>query len=239
MSTDNKENAECDKKKKNRPRLSIKIFSGGSKKKDLRKIHEEHHDSDGSHKAPEESPEVLTEEKNTKEIKTDNVTESDVREESAPVPVPLRFGRRRSLSACADVQDTRIKRKDDSEGGDQDETDGDQLSPLPASPTRSCIRGRSATFSHGENVEERSRQRSVSFSPETVDPPPRNLKYREWIEAKTKAPPINVKHEKHKQKMNQMKKVNLSDFLSSPKRGTGGIMSVSTSAFGGGGSMMM
>ncbi|XP_072165524.1 uncharacterized protein [Diadema setosum] len=57
----------------------------------------------------------------------------------------------------------------------------------------------------------------VTFSPDTVDPPPRNCKYREWIERKCnhgRSQPINIKHEKRKCQLNQMRKVNISDYMS-------------------------
>ncbi|XP_038075779.1 uncharacterized protein LOC119743448 isoform X2 [Patiria miniata] len=265
MSSNNKEKPESDKKKKSKSRLNIKIFGGGNSKKrdNEKKISEEFKSQDGSYKktqpndAGEQKPtkevkeveDVAKEQKPTKEVKEvedvakdETDSESDTSEEAVAVPPPtFRPGRRRrSLSACADIQDTRIKIKSKEEDVQEEEENDDQLSPLPCSPTRSCIRGRSATIGYsGEDVVSESRPRSVSFSPETVDPPPRNMKYRAWIEARSKPPPINVKHEKHKQKMNQLKKVNMSDYLASRKPASGaGIMASSTSAFGGGGMMM-
>ncbi|XP_022086013.1 uncharacterized protein LOC110976758 [Acanthaster planci] len=251
MSSNNKENVQNDKKKKSKPRLSIKIFSSNSKKKDsLKKIREELHSPDGSYKPHLEDKQVETPAKEVKDVEVvaTEETDSDTSEETIPVSAPppaFRPGRRRSLSACADVQDTliKIKGKDEEDNREEkieeEEEQDDQLSPLPLSPTKSCLRTRSATFGYaGEIIVTASRPRTVSFSPETVDPPPRTQKYRAWIEARSKPPPVNVKHEKHKQKMNQLKKVNMADYLSSRKPTSGsGIMGSSSAAFGGG--MMM
>ncbi|XP_071962835.1 uncharacterized protein [Antedon mediterranea] len=91
----------------------------------------------------------------------------------------------------------------------------------PPESVHPCLRighrRRSTTISEGENLEEKvcmSRCRHVTFSPDTIDPPPRSSSYCKYLESKSSCPIRNLKHEKHKQKMFQLKKVNLSDFLS-------------------------
>ncbi|XP_033097154.1 uncharacterized protein LOC117101300 [Anneissia japonica] len=92
----------------------------------------------------------------------------------------------------------------------------------PPEGLHSCLmhkhRRRSATISGGDDLQEavcQSKCNHVRFSPDTVDPPPRSCSYRKYVEAKSACPFRNFKHEKHKQKMGQLKKVNLSEFLSS------------------------
>ncbi|XP_041467766.1 uncharacterized protein LOC121418129 [Lytechinus variegatus] len=78
-------------------------------------------------------------------------------------------------------------------------------------------RRRASTYPGPHDCLEASFKRCVTFSPDTVEPATRNCKYREWIEKKCihpRSPQINVKHEKRKCQLNQMRKVNISDYMS-------------------------
>ncbi len=132
-------------------------------------------------------------------------------------------GRRRSLST-SNMDDIR---SDDSE----DETDdtkprsgslsrsrsdaGKYNKPRPDSPTvpallspKSClrhnVRRRSTSMSDVEEILNNAHNLHVHFSPDTVDPPERNCKYREYCERKLGLKGLtapNLKHEIHKQHM--------------------------------------
>lgn len=94
-------------------------------------------------------------------------------------------------------------------------------------------RRRASTYPGPIDCLEASFKRCVTFSPDTAEPRSRDCKYREWIEKKChhpKSPPINIKHEKTKCQLNQMKKVNLSDYMS---RGYGSSFFSPMGSFGG------
>lgn len=133
-------------------------------------------------------------------------------------------GRRRSLSTSA-MDD--MPKSDDSDnddaGGSSKQRAGSFSSGLPEtdqrkrpdSPTippllspRSCLRfqtrRRSTSMSDVEELLQNVHKMKVTFSPETVDPIPRNCKYREYCEKKLGLNPMNkpnVKHEMHKKQM--------------------------------------
>lgn len=102
-------------------------------------------------------------------------------------------------------------------------------SPLPP-PTKSCLkpfsclenskppplRKRSISLPEGDPIIVCRLNRHVHFSPDTVDPPPRNCRYREWIERHSSHPKssINIKHEKRKQQLRQIHSLDINDYLS-------------------------
>lgn len=78
-------------------------------------------------------------------------------------------------------------------------------------------RRRASTYPGPMDCLEASFKRCVTFSPDTVEPTARDCKYREWMEKKClhpKSPKVNIKHEKRKCQLNQMRKVNISDYMS-------------------------
>ena len=132
-----------------------------------------------------------------------------------------RGGRRRSLSH-SNIDDIR---SDDESEGDSEETDttkprgsslssADENNKRPDSPIlpKSCLRlqtrRRSTSMSEVEDilhqVQKMHVKKGVHFSPDTVDPPPRECKYREYCERKLGLKAVNapnIKHEMHKQHM--------------------------------------
>ena len=133
-----------------------------------------------------------------------------------------RGGRRRSLSH-SNIDDIRSDESESEEETDTTKPRGSSLSSSnvdeqkrPDSPVlpRSCLRlqtrRRSTSMSEVEDILHQVQQmhvqqkKGVHFSPDTVDPPPRQCKYREYCERKLGLKAVNapnIKHEMHKQHM--------------------------------------
>ncbi|XP_072030760.1 uncharacterized protein [Amphiura filiformis] len=227
--------------KKTRPKLSLKLPSLRSRssssplRSNLRRIKEEN-DKGKASSSEESSDDSYDSEEEMKKYQ--------------------RGGRRRSLST-SNIDDIRSDESGDenterkqrghslsSSGTNKTRPDSPTVPPL-LSP-RSCLRRsqsarrRSTSMSDVEEILNQVQAMHVHFSPDTVDLPERDCKYREYCERKLGlkgfAKP-NLKHEMHKQHMKQMKKVNLSDYMSSPNKGynSGPVFS----PMAGGGAMMM
>lgn len=119
------------------------------------------------------------------------------------------------------------KTKDDSnkneEGGKTSDSEEVKTPASQECKLKPCLkvtyhgRRRASTYPGPHDCLEASFKRCVTFSPDTIEPATRDCKYREWIEKKClspKSPPVNVKHEKRKCQLNQMRKVNISDYMS-------------------------